>query len=410
MDSLQNYGIVSDIYFTQLSFVVLVLGINVGLRQESLRHEAGLQANRDYLEALVGERVRDLDQANTRLALESQERLAVAEALRLRVAELDALQRISHALADRADLATALDQASLEIATLFSAQHVRIDLAGSTPAAPEPARHLMVVPLMAAGTTLGTLSVAREQDPPFSDEERRLAETVAGDLAAAVENERLHERQTRLAAEEERQRLARDLHDAVTQTIYSAALIAEALPAVWERDPGAGLSNLGRLQRLVRAALAEMRTLLFELRPAALEATPLEALLGQLGDALAGQIKGHVSIRVADDIPLSSDCETRLLPRHPGGLQQRRQTRARDRGRCRVRRGRRRGLPAHPRRRRGVRPGRGGAREHGAAHHARTPRPGGRVARDRQRARPRDDHHRRVSGLVAGADPGRGGT
>ena len=80
----------------------------------------------------------------------------------------------------------------------------------------------------------------------------------------------------------------------MTQTIYSAALIAEALPAVWERDPSAGLSNLGRLQRLVRAALAEMRTLLFELRPAALEATPLEALLDRLGDALAGQVKGQV--------------------------------------------------------------------------------------------------------------------
>ena len=409
VDALQNYGIVSDIYFTQLSFVVLVLGINIGLRQESLRHEAGLQANRDYLEALVGERVRDLDQANTRLALESQERLAVAEALRLRVAELDALQRISHALADRADLATALDQASLEIATLFSAQYVRIDLAGSAPATPEPARHLMVVPLMAKGTALGTLSVAREQDPPFSDEERRLAETVAGDLAAAVENERLHERQTRLAAEEERQRLARDLHDAVTQTIYSAALIAEALPAVWERDPGAGLSNLGRLQRLVRAALAEMRTLLFELRPAALEATPLEALLGQLGRRAGGPDQGAREHPRRGRRPPVVRRETRLLPRHPGGVQQRRQTRARDRGRCRVRRGRRRCLPAHPRRRRGVRPRRGGTREHGAAHHARTPRPGGRVARDRQRARPRDDHHRRVPGLGAGADPGRGG-
>ena len=134
-----------------------------------------------------------------------------------------------------------------------------------------------------------------------------------------------------MAAEEERQRLARDLHDAVTQTIYSAALIAEALPAVWERDPGAGLSNLGRLQRLVRAALAEMRTLLFELRPAALEATPLEALLGRLGDALAGQIKGRVEHPRRGRRPPVVRREARLLPRHPGGLQQHRQARARDR-------------------------------------------------------------------------------
>ena len=125
-------------------------------------------------------------------------------------------------------------------------------------------------------------------------------------MAGAVENERLHERQTRRAAEEERQRLARDLHDAVTQTLYSATLIAEALPAVWEREPSAGLSNLARLQRLVRAALAEMRTLLFELRPEALDSAPLEALLDRLGDALSGQIEGPVTIRTAADIPLSS--------------------------------------------------------------------------------------------------------
>ena len=306
LDTLQNYGVLSDLYFTQLSFVVLVLAVNIGLRQESLRQEDGLLANRAHLESLVEQRVRDLDEANARLAVESQERLATAESLRRRVAELDALQRISRILADRVDLATALDQAGLEVAALLTADHARIDLGGGPPATLASAAHLMVVPLVAKDMTIGALSVARDQGAPFSGEERRLAEMVAGDVAAAVENERLHERQTRQAAEEERQRLARDLHDAVTQTLYSAALIAEALPAVWEREPSAGLSNLVRLQRLVRAALAEMRTLLFELRPAALEATPLEALLDQLGNALAGQIKGPVNVRTADDIPLSS--------------------------------------------------------------------------------------------------------
>jgi len=310
LDTLQNYGVLADLYFTQLSFVVLVLAMNVGLRQESLRQEDGLLANRAHLESLVAQRVKDIDEANARLAVESQERLATAESLRRRVAELDALQRISRTLADRADLATALDQAALEVAALLSAERARIDL-GGPPATLRSAGRVLVVPLMAKGTTIGALSVARDQGAPFSGEERRLAEMVADDVAAAVENERLHERQARQAAEEERQRLARDLHDAVTQTLYSAALIAEALPAVWQREPSAGLGNLVRLQRLVRAALAEMRTLLFELRPAALEATPLEALLGQLGDALAGQIKGPVNIRTADDIPLSS--ATRLV-------------------------------------------------------------------------------------------------
>ena len=90
----------------------------------------------------------------------------------------------------------------------------------------------------------------------------------------------------------------------MTQTIYSAALIAEALPGLWERDPDAGRSSLVRLRRLVRGALAELRMLLFELRPEALDAAPLGALLDRLGEALAGQIQVPVTIRAAGDLAL----------------------------------------------------------------------------------------------------------
>jgi signal transduction histidine kinase len=98
---------------------------------------------------------------------------------------------------------------------------------------------------------------------------------------------------------EERGRLARDLHDAVTQTLYSAALIAEALPQVWERSPDEGRRNLVKLRQLVRGALAEMRTLLFELRPAALEHAELETLLRQLADALTGRTRIPVAIEMS---------------------------------------------------------------------------------------------------------------
>ena len=308
LDSLQDFGIIRDLYYTQLSFVVLVMAINVGLRQESLSHEAGLVATSVHLESLVRERVKDLDEANTRLALESQQRLAAAEALRRRVAELDALHRISRTLADRVDLVTALDQASAEIAQLLSAEQARVELDPAVSEAPAGAGRSMVVPLAAGERALDALRVVRDHGEPFSEDERRLAETVAGDVAAAVENERLHERQTRLAAEEERQRLAHDLHDAVTQTLYSATLITGALPQVWERDPAEGLAGLERLQRLVRGALAEMRTLLFELRPAALEATPLDALLERLGEATAAQVEGPVTVR-ADDVALTPEAK-----------------------------------------------------------------------------------------------------
>ena len=146
LDTLQNYGILSDLYYTQLSFVILVLGVNIGLRQESLRQEDGLLANRAHLESLVEQRVQDLDEANARLALESHERLGTAEALRRRVAELDSLQRISRTLADRDDLGAALDQASLEIAALLTAEHAHIDLAAELPATRESTGHLSSCP------------------------------------------------------------------------------------------------------------------------------------------------------------------------------------------------------------------------------------------------------------------------
>ena len=71
----------------------------------------------------------------------------------------------------------------------------------------------------------------------FPSDQVRLAETVAGDIAAAVENARLLEQEQRAAVSEERNRIARDLHDSVTQTVYSASLIAKSLPFVWNKHP-----------------------------------------------------------------------------------------------------------------------------------------------------------------------------
>lgn len=96
----------------------------------------------------------------------------------------------------------------------------------------------------------------------------------------------------------ERTRLARDLHDAVTQTIYSASLIAEVLPQIWERNPEEGKRNLTKLRALVRGALAEMRMLLFALRPEDLENADLSTLLHQLSDALTGRSRIPVQVKI----------------------------------------------------------------------------------------------------------------
>jgi signal transduction histidine kinase len=120
------------------------------------------------------------------------------------------------------------------------------------------------------------------------------------------------ERAEELAVLEERNRLARELHDAVTQTLFSASLIAEALPVLWERDQEMGRERLAMLRQLTRGALAEMRTLLLELRPAAVVETSLEDLLRQLGDAVTGREGVPVTLQVEGLCELPADLHVAL--------------------------------------------------------------------------------------------------
>lgn len=106
------------------------------------------------------------------------------------------------------------------------------------------------------------------------------------------------------AATAERERLARELHDAVTQTLFSATLIAEALPDVWDRHPEEGRRGLEELRYLTRGALAELRAMLLELRPAALVERPLGDLLRHLTRAMAGRIQVPINLEVEGECML----------------------------------------------------------------------------------------------------------
>ncbi len=108
---------------------------------------------------------------------------------------------------------------------------------------------------------------------------------------------------------EERQRLAHDLHDAVNQTLFSASLIAEVLPRMWEKDQAEARSSLDDLRRLTRGALAEMRGLLAELQPSKLTESDLGDLLRQLGNALSGRTDIPVIVTITRKFSLPAEIQ-----------------------------------------------------------------------------------------------------
>jgi two-component system nitrate/nitrite sensor histidine kinase NarX len=161
-------------------------------------------------------------------------------------------------------------------------------------------------PLVASGETLGAMFVASRQRRPLSQQDVELLNAIGLQVGVAIENTHLISRQKEAAAVEERQRLARDLHDAVTQTLFSASLIADVLPRIWDRNPEEARRRLEELRQLSRGALAEMRTLLMELRPVALQDAPLGELVRQLAEAFTGRVRVPVDLVVeggACDLP-----------------------------------------------------------------------------------------------------------
>jgi PAS domain S-box-containing protein len=150
---------------------------------------------------------------------------------------------------------------------------------------------------------------------PLFDEQGRLLEILCIGIDRTSEKkmeEERDEREKEQAAAAERSRLARDLHDAVSQTLFSASLVAEVLPRLWERNQAEGRKRLEEIRQLTRGALAEMRTLLLELRPAALVDAELGDLLHQLGESITGRARVPVDVTVAGECHPSPEVKIAL--------------------------------------------------------------------------------------------------
>jgi signal transduction histidine kinase len=145
-------------------------------------------------------------------------------------------------------------------------------------------------PMRAKGQVVGVLSIIGVEGQQFSAEEVALLASIADQIGVAVENARLFQQAERVAVIEERQRLARELHDSVTQSLYSATLLTEtARRSAAAHDLARTQSYLEELGDITQQALKEMRLLVYELRPPMLEQEGLVGALQGRIDAVEGR-------------------------------------------------------------------------------------------------------------------------
>src|SRR5215208_5213167 len=184
--------------------------------------------------------------------------------------------------------------------------HTHARFRGWWPRAHPDMRSFLGVPIVARGGIIGALYLTdKEGADAFSDADERLILLLAAHAAIAIENARLHERSRELSIVEERNRLARELHDSVTQQLFGVVLAAQSACELLERGDAAG-AQLERVQALARGAMDELRSVVFELRPASLEAEGLAQVLGKHVDVLRRVSGREIELRIAAPPPLGA--------------------------------------------------------------------------------------------------------
>ena len=164
------------------------------------------------------------------------------------------------------------------------------------------------VPLVVRDCLMGVLSVDHVQPGFYTQRHARLVWAFADQAAVAIGNAGLYKQAQELAALEERQKLARELHDSVSQALYGIALGARTARTLLDRDPSRAAEPMDYCLSLAEAGLAEMRSLIFELRPESLEKEGLVAALTKQADALRARMEIQVGTRfcVEPEVPLET--------------------------------------------------------------------------------------------------------
>jgi PAS domain S-box-containing protein len=158
--------------------------------------------------------------------------------------------------------------------------------------------HLALVPLKLRDQFYGILGLEIfDEEKDITSDETNLLNIFSNDIAQLIEDSHLFDQSKAMIVAGERNRLARDLHDSVTQTLFTASVLSESTPRLWEKDQELARLNMDKLSLLIRGALAEMRSLLLELRSGELHNQSLRQLLTTLVEA--GRVRTRADIHLS---------------------------------------------------------------------------------------------------------------
>ncbi len=294
---------------------------NEALRREvedRIRLQAGERQQRAYAEALrdtAAAMSKTLGvEAVTEQALFGVERLVSNDLAAIILVRANGEPELIHETTSYGYVDHPIDSASIDVAALSIVEQLGDEAGPVVIEDPErsigPARSVLGARMQVADKVIGYLLVESVTAEFFSDSHADRLRAVADQAGAALSNAQLAGRVSELAAAEERQRLARDLHDAVNQTLWTAALTAESLLTQVDGDSQIA-TRVDRLRKLTRGALSEMRALLLELRPLELAGVDLGELIGHLVTALEGRRSLDVQVEL-DALKLEPEAHVAL--------------------------------------------------------------------------------------------------
>ena len=174
----------------------------------------------------------------------------------------------------------------------------------------------IAIPIRSKGETIGALTFFSRNLRPVDKELLQVLYTAGNQIGLFIERKRAEqkerEREWFLAALDERQRLARDLHDSVTQTLFSASVMAEMLTVLWKSNPEQVEAGLHDIHQLTREALTEMRSMVSEMRSPSAQSSDLTIMLNKLAEKLMARQNVKVDLDIQLSVALPDDVQMTL--------------------------------------------------------------------------------------------------